>query len=366
MFKLFENSDVADKRVLLRVDFNVPIQDGKIVDDYRILKSLKTLDALRDAGAKTVLISHIESGEKTLRPVSVYLQNKGYDVLFTESEIGQDLLTESLRIGSGAFLLLENIRRFEGEKQNDEGFTKSLGMLGDVYIDDAFAVMHRPHASVVGLPAIMPSYFGYLVHGELENLQKVLHPEKPFLFVLGGAKTETKLPLLQKFLGLADTVVLGGVIANDCIKAKGGEIGLSKVSEVGGLMSVFGNPKIILPGKVITKDGTRKSVPEVLPQDSIVDISPDFIDELKAVIGNAKTIVWNGPLGLFENGFQEGTIALAKAISESSAFSVIGGGDTNAVINDLGIEKFDFVSTGGGAMLEYLSFETLPGLEILK
>jgi phosphoglycerate kinase len=363
----------AGVRVLLRLDLNVPLEGGVVRDDYRIRESLPTLNFLRAAGARIIIISHIGKGKPsdTLRPVTEYL-NKIFPVTFLPDLMSPENMRMTHDLGDGEVLMLENIRHNKGEEDNDPEFARYLASLGDVYVNDAFSVSHRAHASVVGVPALLPHYAGLRFAAEIARLSEALAPEHPFLFILGGAKIETKMPLLKKFLDRADHVVVGGAIANNFIKVAGHEVGVSLVDEdeLAGLDAYLGHARLILPEDVVVKNGAGShcaKVSEVAPGDMIVDVGAETVRHLEGVIGEAKLIVWNGPLGFYEEGFTEGTKELLQLIAGSSATSIIGGGDTVALINDMhALDKFSFVSTGGGAMLDFLANETLPGLEALQ
>ena len=329
-------------KVLLRLDLNVP-------NDFRIRKALPTLKYLCENGAKTIIISHID---KTLEPVAEYL-NKFFKVIFVKNYC--NILTELEKINDGEMILLENIRNWQEEKNNDPRFAKELASLADIYINDAFSVCHREHASIVGIPKYLPSYAGFQLEEEIKYLSKCFNPSRPFIFILGGAKFDTKIPLIKKFLNIADYIFVGGALANNFLKEKGMDIGTSRVStEDFNLKEYLNNPKLILP-----IDFERKN-------NSIVDAGPKTVKELKKYINKSKFVLWNGPLGEYENGFKKPTLELAKIIAESDTQSVVGGGDTLAAISELGLEdKFTFVSTGGGAMIQYLADGTLPGIEAL-
>jgi phosphoglycerate kinase len=367
--KLREAGDIKGKRVLVRFDFNVPIQDGKITDDYRIKKSLPTLDYLKDNGAKIIIIAHIEGESDTLKPVYEYLKDT-YTISFCEDcvENGQECIE---KLQEGEILLCENLRLYDGEKKNDEEFSKKLAKLADMYVNDGFSVSHRKHASVVGVAKHMPSYAGLQLEAEIENLSKAFNPTKPFVFILGGAKFDTKMPLVEKFLPLTDTVFISGAMANDFFKAQGLEVGTSKLAdEPLDLSELLANPKVLLPVDVVVQSprGTAVKKPtEVLPDESMFDVGPETIALLADRIKDAATVLWNGPLGYFEGGFKQPSLDLAQIIAHSKAYSILGGGDTLAAIAEGGLEdKFGFVSTGGGAMLDFLSQGTLPGIEVLK
>ena len=246
-----------------------------------------------------------------------------------------------------------------------------MASFGDVYVNDAFSVSHRKHASIVGLPTRLPSFAGFLLEEEIKNLSLVFSAEHPFLFILGGAKTETKIPLLKKFIQTADYVFVGGVLSNDFIKNKGFEVGDSLVSE--GIDSEISelsrDSKIIVARSVVVcndkKNISKKSVSEILPEDSIKDVVIGNSEYLEKIIQKAKFILWNGPMGNLEEGFVDGTKHLAQMILKSSAKTILGGGDTVSALNNDDLSKFSFVSTGGGAMLDFLANEILPGIEAL-
>ncbi len=363
----------SGKRVLVRLDLNVPLDGTAIRDTYRITQSLPTINFLRSAGARIIIISHIGKGkpEDTLAPVASYLENE-FPITFLPSLLNPENVRLSQNMQNGDVLLLENLRHSPGEEANDPEFSAYLASLGDVYVNDAFSVSHRAHASVVGVPALLPHYAGIRLAEETERLAEAFHPEHPFLFVLGGAKISTKMPLLKKFLGVADHVFVGGAIANNFFKAAGHEIGKSVFdeSELVGLASYLDNEHLLLPTDVVVKNHEgreSRELTEVMPDDMIVDIGSDTIKNLEPIVGEAKLIIWNGPLGFYEEGFTEGTRELLGLIAGCRGTSIIGGGDTVALIDEMGmLSRFSFVSTGGGAMLDYLANETLPGIEALK
>ncbi|MDD5050307.1 MAG: phosphoglycerate kinase [Candidatus Pacebacteria bacterium] len=358
------------KRVLVRCDFNVPVSGKTITDDYRIQRTLPLLSYLQKEGAKTTLVSHIESEEKTLMPVFAYLK-KTFSMSFVHDIYDQSTKEIYGNLPEGDFLMLENVRRYEGEMSNDEKFANDLSKFGEIYVNEAFSASHRAHASIVGVPKYIPGFAGLLFDEEVKNLSKAFNPPHPFLFILAGAKFSTKLPLVEKFLKLADTVFIGGALANDLFKAEGYETGKSLVSEEKiDFSSILKNPKLILPEDVTVENAGKISVetPDVVSkEDKMTDAGPKTDEVLEKKIKEAKFILWNGPLGQYEKGFKEPTFVLAKAIAESGVEAIVGGGDTLATIRELNLfEKFSFVSTGGGAMLEFLANETLPGIEALK
>ncbi len=361
--------DLKGKKILVRVDFNVPVADGVVADDFRIKKSLPTISLLQSAGARIVLISHIESVD-TLKPVCSHL-SKLFPVVFCEDCLDDGSAIASMK--DGDIVLCENIRLYSGEKTNDVDMAKQLASLADLYVNDAFSVSHRKHASVSRITEFLPSYAGLLFDDEVRNLSKCFNPARPFLFILGGAKFETKIPLISKFKDIADTIFVGGALAHNFFKEQGREIGQSLVSEGSfGLSELIASEKIILPvDAVVLRDGVRTevSVDEIIPTDSMLDNGSGTVGKLAEEIKKAQFILWNGPLGNYENGYTEGTLALAKAIAatETAVETVVGGGDTLAAIAELhNEEKFTFISTAGGAMLDFLANGTLPGIKALE
>lgn len=371
MKSIKEIKDLKGKRVIVRVDFNVPIKDGKVVDDFRIKKALPSISYLSKKGAKVILISHLGSKD-SIKPVYVKLKKYIKEVLFSDEKILSDN-TEKLvnNLKNGEIVLLENLRREVGEEDNSPSFGRALSRYGDIYVNDAFSVCHRKHASVVGIPSFLPSYAGIQLEEEIKNLSSAFDPLHPFLFILGGAKFETKMPLIKKFIRQADYVFIGGALANDFFKAKGFEVGNSLVSEnLSEIKSLVKYKNIILPEDVEVNKGkiNRFVKPsEIEKEETIVDVGGETIKNLEEIISRSKFILWNGPLGKYENGFGGSTEKLLKIIAKSGAKSMIGGGDTVAIISKLKIEdKFTFISTGGGATLDFLASGTLPGIKALK
>jgi phosphoglycerate kinase len=367
---LNELPEVNGIPVVVRLDFNAPVADGKVVDDYRIVKSLPTINFLREKGAKVIIIAHIEGGTDTLKPVYERLV-KDVPATFCEDCI-ENGAEKIAAMNAGDVMLCENLRLYDGEKKNDPEFAKKLAALGTYYVNDGFSVSHRKHASVVGVPKLLPGFLGLQFQQEVENISKVFNPEHPFVFVLGGAKFDTKLPLVERFLQLADTIIIGGALANDMYKAKGLNVGASLVADSDiDLTAYASNPKIVVPHDVVvlTPEGKQqvKPVTEIKDGEKIFDAGPDSLAHFEKILQSAKTILWNGPLGNYEDGYKEPTLQLARIIANASAVSVLGGGDTLAAIQELKLEdKFTFVSTGGGAMLDFLAQGTLPGLDALK
>ncbi len=358
-------------KVLVRADFNVPLAGGKVVEDFRIRAAFPTIDFLTSKGAKVILISHIEDNAggptPSLAPVADTMEKLGHPVTFVKDWKKVPQLLEG-EIKNGECLLLDNVRFFEGEKKNDPQFAKELASFADIYVNDAFSVSHREHASVVGVPKLLPSYAGLQLESEVEHLSKAFNPAHPFFFILGGAKFETKMPLVEKFLKLSDSIFIGGALANDFLKAQGREVGTSIVSKKPiDLSAIISNPKIFSCVDVAIAQDGNKGVADIQPTDQIADVGEKTIALLKEKISAAKFILWNGPFGIYEKGFTWGTEECARLIAENSnAMTIVGGGDTLAAIAKLNIEdKFTFVSTGGGAMLDFLAQGTLPGIEVL-
>ena len=372
-----ETKDLKGKRVLLRLDLNVAVDHGKVFDDFDIQKIIPTVDFFRGMEAQTIILAHIEDAEgnpTSLLPVFDYLHGY-FPVEFCPTYFTPEAVDKLLNLKDKGVLLFENIRYNTGEKENDKDFAKQLSAMADIYVNDAFGVSHRKHASIVGVPEFLPHYAGFLMRQEIEHLSKVFKPELPFVFILGGAKFDTKLPLISKYLDTADVVFVGGALANDIFKAKGFEVGKSLISlSDSGIKDILNNPKLRTFDDVTVTTPLGqvafKAPTEVSSDESIVDAGPKTIEQMKEILTNAKTIVWNGPIGLYEKGFKDKTENLAEIIAEATARgaqTIIGGGDTVAAIKNLGLDhKFSFVSTGGGAMLDYLVFETLPGIEALE
>jgi phosphoglycerate kinase len=368
--KITDEKNLRGKKVLLRVDLNVPIVGEEVRDDFRIRAIFPTLEFLRNAGAKTIIISHIENDvTSSLANVISYISRFVAVKAFIKDISLAPKIVSSM--ADGEIVALENLRLDSGEKENDSVFASKLAGLADIYVNDAFAASHREHASIVSVPRLIPSYAGLLFTTEVERLSESFAPPRPFLFILGGAKFDTKLPLIEKFLVIADYVFVGGALANDIFKEKGYEVGHSMVSSVAvNLRHIESNPKLIVPTDLVVANPLEKmtKAPEsVIAEDRIYDAGERTISDLSDLLNDVKYVLWNGPLGDYEKGYSEGTESLAKAILASGAKSVIGGGDTVACVSKLGLlDKFSFVSTGGGAMLEFLATGTLPGIDALK
>ena len=373
---LFENIPI-----LVRTALNVPIVQGKVVNDYRLRRAVPTIRFLAERGAKVVIISHIgEQGTETLAPVAHALGRLVSGVSFFPETIGSGARAAVRDLAPGKILVLENLRRARGERENDPAFARELAALGDVFVEDSFDTCHRPHASIIGVPKLLPSYAGLVLEEEVRELSHALAPGHPALAVIGGAKFSTKEPVLTMLLEKYDHVFVGGALASDFLKESGQEIGKSLVSNAdpARIRKLLANPKLVIPidslvipvANMGTADARAvarvAAAGQVRPDEVILDHGPGTSTLLAALAEKAKSVLWNGPLGNYENGFIEATDAFARTVADSRAHSVVGGGDLIAAIERLGLlSQFSFVSTGGGAMLEFLAKGTLPGIVAL-
>ncbi len=359
--------NVYGARFLMRVAFDVPIKDGKVVNEFRIQRALPTIIYLIEKGARVILLTHVGRDPKnTTLPILEVLQ-RYISVKYVDAVVGEKVIGAVTHMKEGTVLLLENLRSHEGEEANDEVFARELATYGNFYVNEAFPVAHRKHASVDALPRLMPNFAGFDFLHEVTELRKALAPAQPSLFILGGAKFETKAPLIEKFVNTYTHTFIGGALANDFLKGKGYEVGTSLVSDqsLAG-NSILDDECIMLPQDVIVKGSRTIAVAEVAADDAILDVGPASLEALQPRIDGAKTILWNGPLGYYEGGFDAATKKCAEYVAASNAYSIVGGGDTEAAIEALGLmDSFGFVSTGGGAMLEFLEKGTLPALEAL-
>jgi len=363
--------ELLGKRVLVRGGLNVPVKNGIVVNDFRLRRIVMTLSFLKDRGARIILIGHIgRGGEESLKPAADSLR-KFLPITFVPKTTGSEVIGAIESMKDGEVLLLENLRKDPREEKNDSEFSKELASYADVFVNDAFSASHRAHSSIVGVAEILPAYAGLVMKDEVEHLQKARSPKGPSLAIVGGSKFETKEHLIETLLGVYDHVFVTGALANDMFKAKGFEVGRSLVSDANPSAKVLDHEGVIIPIDVTaeTKDGHGHvtKADNVVPDEKIVDIGPDTIAVLAPYIKNAKTILWNGPTGLYEGGYDQWTRTLATLVAKSDAFSIVGGGDTIATIQEEGLEEqFGFLSTGGGAMLEFLLKGTLPGIEALE
>lgn len=379
------------KKVLVRVDFNVPLNEkGEVRDDTRIRASLPTINYLLERGAKVILVSHLGrpkgavKEELRLDDVARKLSELLEQPVVKLAQVVGDEVTEAVgKLANGEVLLLENVRFEPGEEQNDPKFAKKLAGLAELYVNDAFGTAHRAHASTVGVTDYMPAASGLLIEKEIQVLKKCLeHPQRPLAAVLGGAKVSDKIGVIRRFLQLADCILIGGAMANTFLKTKGFSLGSSKfeeekLEEARDLMS-FADKQgktLELPVDLVVVEELKEGafcrvsdVDTVPPGWAAVDIGPATIDKYVRLLGKAKTALWNGPLGVFEiPPFHKGTEAIAKAIALSEAYTVIGGGDIVAAVEQAGFAAtIDHISTGGGATLKYWEGKELPGIAVLR
>lgn len=392
MKNTIKDFDFKDKTALVRVDFNVPIKDGEITGDDRIIKAADTINYLVDAGAKVVLMSHLGrpkgeykkefSLEPVARRASEILKK---DVKFIPSkEVVDDKVVEEVKnLKSGDIALLENLRFVKGEEENDIEFAKKLASLGDIFVNEAFGTAHRSHASNVGVANILPSCIGFLVEEEVKYFDEALkNPERPFVAILGGAKVSDKIGVIEELIKKVDSLVIVGAMANTFLKSKGLEVGKSLVEDdkldlARQIMAeaIENHVNLILPEDVIVAPelsedakGELKEVEDVDVDDMILDIGKESLEDIKKELGSAKTVILNGPCGVFEiEEFSHGTVELAKILSEIDATVIVGGGDSVAAVEKAGVEdKLTHISTGGGASLKMLEGKVLPGIEAVS
>lgn len=384
--KSITDIDVKNKKVLVRVDFNVPIKDGVVQDDTRIVAALPTIQYLLDNGAAVILFSHLgrpkdePEPKYSLKPVAEYLKTLvTVPVHFVDDCMGPKAEKSSQDLKSGEILVLENTRFYKGESKNDLGMAKNFAALADLYVNDAFGSAHRAHASTEGVARYLPAVAGFLLEKEIKYLgQAIAEPARPFVAILGGAKISDKIGVIDNLLSKADSVLIGGGMANTFFKAQGFEIGDSLVEddvlETAKELISKGGKKLHLPVDLVVADAFDNSAQvKILPVGSIpagwriLDIGPETVDQFSKVIAQAGTVVWNGPMGVFEmSNFAKGTFGVAEAVANSDAISIVGGGDSVSAINQSGLaDKITHISTGGGASLEMLEGKELPGLAAL-
>ncbi len=385
--KSITDVDVNGKKVLVRVDFNVPIKDGKVTDDTRIRAALPTIEYLLQHGAAVILMSHLgrpKGGPEekySLRPVAEYLGKLlGMPVEFATDSIGPVAEQAAKNLKLGQVLLLENTRFHPEEEKNDQGMAKQLASLADVYVNDAFGSAHRAHASTEGVARYLPAVSGFLMEKEIQYLsQAISNPKRPFIAILGGAKISDKIGVIRNLLGKADQILIGGGMANTFFKAQGYPVGDSLVEDsaldTARELLAEGKNKLRLPVDVVianafSEDAERKVIDMGPIPDGwrIMDIGPKTIEAYSKTVTGAGTVVWNGPMGVFEfPKFAKGTFELAKAVANSGATTIVGGGDSVAAIQQSGLaDKITHISTGGGASLEMLEGLELPGVAALQ
>ena len=379
--------DWGQKTALVRVDFNVPMQDGRVADATRIRAALPTLQYLREHGARVVLLSHLgrpdgrPNPKFSLEPVAERLgELLKAPVPFAADCVGPIAESAVKMIGAGEVVLLENVRFHPEEETNDTEFAKRLAALGDTFVNDAFGTAHRAHASTEGLAHLLPAVAGLLMEKEITVIAKALEdPRRPFVAIVGGAKVSSKLAVLQNLIDRVDCLLIGGGMANTFLRAAGFEVGRSLlepdlVSTAKELLA--GGGKIILPKDVVVTTDLKsaeatvntRAVEAVGPDEIVADIGPRTVESFRSEIGQAGTVLWNGPMGVFENSrFAEGTLAVARAMAESQATTIVGGGESVQAVEQAGLaDKLTHVSTGGGASLEFIEGKTLPGVAALR
>ncbi len=385
--KTVKDIGLKGKRVLVRVDFNVPLARGEVADDTRIRAALPTIRYLLNQGAAVILISHLGRPKGEVRedmrmdPVARRLcELLGQEVIKVDDCRGPDVEAAAARLNSGQVLLLENLRFHKEERENDPAFAAKLAALAELYVNDAFGAAHRAHASVSGVPVYLPAVAGFLMEKELNFLGAALErPEHPFVAILGGAKISDKIGVVENLLSKVDTLLIGGGMANTFLKAQGYEVGKSLVEEeslpLARRIVARAGKRLVLPKDVVVADAFEAQaraktvgVDEVPAGWRILDIGPETVETFGERLASAKTVVWNGPMGVFEfPRFARGTVAIAQKLAQIEAMTIIGGGDTAAAVRQAGqADKMSHISTGGGASLEFLEGKTLPGVAALE
>ncbi|HOF44785.1 MAG TPA: phosphoglycerate kinase [Candidatus Pacearchaeota archaeon] len=387
--KNLRNKNIKGLKVLVRCDLNVPIKNGKVLDDFRIKKLIPTIDYLRNQGAKIILITHLGEPKGrdlsfSVRPVAKRLWELVQGRLkFVNDTIGKRVKKEIDEMKEGDIIVLENLRFYKEEKQNDDDFSRSLARLGDIFVQDAFGACHRNHSSIVGITKYIDSFPGLLLEEEIRVLSDALvSPDRPLVSIVGGFKVSSKIKVIKSLLDKSDYLLLGGRVANSLLISKGLYVKDLLSSEEEELMEVakeinLTDPKLQLPidgvmGLInFDEDYSRiGGIGSIRKEEDVYDIGPETIEKYKNILSTAKTIIWNGPLGYFEKEkFSKGTEEIAKMIGQinSEVFSIVGGGETVEAIQKLGIEnQFDHISTGGGAMLDFIAGKELPGIKALE
>lgn len=385
-----KDSELRGRRALVRVDFNVPLDsERRITDDRRMRESLPTINYLSSKGAKTILMSHLGrprgiTEELRLNPVAQRLSElMNRQILKLDDCIGKEVEDELSKLNNGDVALLENVRFYKEEEENDENFSKKLASLGDLYVNDAFGTAHRAHASTEGIAHFLPGVCGFLIKKELEIMgQALLNPKRPFLAIIGGAKVSSKIGVIKNLAEKVDILIIGGGMIYTFLKAQGFEIGKSLVEEkfideakiIWSQLKSMQNLKLITPvDLVVADDLSENSASKIVDVSNIpanmmgVDMGPKTIELFKHAIKSSKTVIWNGPVGVFEiSKFANGTNEIAKALSQSSAVTIVGGGDSASAVEKAGYaDKMTHISTGGGASLEFMEGRDLPGISVL-
>ena len=390
--KTIEGVDVRGKRVLVRVDFNIPVKDGVVGDDTRIRAALPTISYLVEHGAKVILMSHLgrPAGEGyeekfTLAPAAARLAELiDAPVVFASDTIGEDARAKAANLSDGSIVVLENLRFDKREKKNDPAFCEELASLADFYVNDAFGTAHRAHASTAGVAALLPSYAGFLLAGEVDTLSGMLDaPERPFVAILGGSKVSDKVGVIDALIDKADTIIIGGGMCFTFLLAEGKQVGTSLkeedwVERAGEMIqkAKAAGVKLLLPVDIVAADAFAEDAAKVtcdadsIPEDMMgLDIGPKTEELYASAIAQGATVFWNGPMGVFEmKAFEHGTKAVAEAVAANTqAATIIGGGDSVAAVNKFELaDRMTFISTGGGASMELVEGKPLPGVEALR
>ncbi|MCX7295387.1 MAG: phosphoglycerate kinase [Hyphomicrobiales bacterium] len=392
-FNTLDHADVKGKRVLMRVDLNVPYENGVVSDATRIERIAPSITELADKGAKVILLSHFgrpkgKDASQSLKPVAAEVAHTiKRPIKFVPDCIGEEAERAVAAMHSGEIICLENTRFYPGEEKNDPDFIKALAKLGDLYVNDAFSVSHRAHASTEGLSHVLPAFAGRTLQAELEAFEKVLdNPQRPLVAIVGGAKISTKLDLLGNLLERVDVLIIGGAMANTFLMAQGKNMGRSLVERdlIETAQKIMdqakaANRQILLPVDAVVAEKFEANAPSRVVDvdhiglaDMMLDIGPKSVEQVISVLARAKTLVWNGPFGAFEmEPFDNGTVEVAEAAAElthsGKLVTVAGGGDTVAALNVAGVvDRLTYVSTAGGAFLEWLEGKPLPGVEVLR
>jgi phosphoglycerate kinase len=385
--RTLEDLELDGRRALLRADFNVPLENGVITEASRLQAALPTIEQVRSRGASLVLMSHLgrPKGQVkpalSLAPVAAWLTEAlGTSVQFVAEVAGPAAARAAAALPSGGVLLLENTRFHPGETKNDDSYARELAALGDCFVSDAFGTLHRAHASNAGVARHLPSAAGRLVEKEVAALAHATSaPERPYVVIMGGGKVGDKLPLIEQMMGRADRVLVGGALANTLLKARGVDVAESRIDPEAldtarALLATYGERLVLPDDLVIADDTTAGATTRVIPVSSvpagwrILDVGPDTVRRFDDALRDARTIMWNGPVGMAEvEAFAQGTRQLARILAAHPGFVIVGGGDTVAALAHAGdVSGIDHVSTGGGASLAFLAGEPLPGLEVLR
>ena len=388
--KTLKDIDVYEKKVLIRVDFNVPMADGKITDDNRIKEALPTINYVLENGGAAILMSHLGRPDGkvvpkySLKPVAKRLEELiGKKVVMAKDVVGTDAINRAKELKAGEILLIENLRYEAGEEENDKAFCEKLASLGDIYVNDAFGTAHRKHASTYGVAKILPSAIGFLIEKELDIIVGTIeNPKRPLVGILGGAKVSDKLPIVEKLLDVCDTLIVGGGMAYTFQKAMGNSIGTSlldesKIEDCKRVLKLAEEKgvELLLPVDYVTSLDIKDTTNVKLTKDANiedgymgVDIGKKSIKMFVKAIKKAKTVIWNGPMGVFEEPkFAVGTYKVAKALTKVKGTTIIGGGDSGSAVINMGLaHKITHISTGGGASLKLFEGKILPGVDVIE